>query len=392
MNRFTQADRMNRLPRQFFADLAKKAFKAKGSGVDLINLGQGNPDQPTPPHIVRKLQEAADNPINHKYPPFHGYGYVKEAVADFYQRQYNVKIDPNKEVALLFGGKGGLVELPQIYTQRGDVVLVPDPGYPDYWSGIALSGSEMVMMPLIEENDFLPDYSQLKSEDIERAKMMFLNYPNNPTGGAADQAFFDETVQFAKKNDIFVVHDFAYGAVGFDGVTPRSFLQSEGAKDVGIEIYTMSKSFNMAGWRIAFAVGNEEVIDAINTYQDHMYCSIFGAIQEAATVAFQYAEESIPELNALYERRHKTWMKALHDIGWNAKPSKGSFFTWLPVPEGISSNAFAEELLEKVGVSTAPGIGFGEHGEGYLRAALLVEEARLEEAAERFATLPYFKK
>lgn len=391
MKRFTVSDRMNRLPRQFFADLAKKAFEATERGVDLINLGQGNPDQPTPEHIVRKLQKAAENPLNHKYPPFHGFRYVKEAIAEFYYREYGVKVEPEKEVALLFGGKGGLVELPQIYAQKGDKVLVPDPGYPDYWSGIALSGADMVMMPLVEENDYLPDYSRLATEDLEAAKMMFLNYPNNPTGGAADKAFFEETVTFARKHDILVCHDFAYGAIGFDGHKPRSFLEAEGAKEVGIEIYTMSKSFNMAGWRIAFAIGNEEVIKALNTYQDHLYCSIFGAIQEAAADAFHYAEQTIPQLNALYEQRHRTWMKALHDIGWKAKPSKGSFFTWLPVPDGIGSNAFAQELLEKVGVSTAPGIGFGEHGEQYLRAALLVEEKRLEEAAERFATLPYFK-
>ncbi|OEH91759.1 pyridoxal phosphate-dependent aminotransferase [Bacillus solimangrovi] len=391
MKRFTYSKRMQRLPKQFFADLVRKVQVAQEKGMDVINLGQGNPDQPTPDHIIQSLQQAATNPINHKYPPFRGFRNVKQAVANFYKRNYDVTLDPEREVAILFGGKGGLVELPQIFTEAGDSVLVPDPGYPDYWSGIALSGAGMVTMPLLEKNKFLPDYSLLSEEQLHHAKMMLLNYPNNPTGATATSEFFEETVNLAKQYDINIIHDFAYGAIGFDGKLPTSFLQTEGAKDVGIEIYTMSKSFNMAGWRIAFAVGNEEVIEAINLYQDHMYCSVFGAVQEAAITALDEANDSIPELVSLYERRRNVWVNALREIGWQVEPCEGSFFVWLPVPEGMSSVEFADELIEKVGVVTAPGLGFGEHGEGYIRTALLVDEERLKEAAQRIATISYFQ-
>ncbi len=254
-------------------------------GYDVINLGQGNPDQPTPEHIVAKLQEAAANPENHKYSPFQGHRYLKQAAADFYFREYGVTIDPDKEVAILFGGKAGLVEIPQCLLNPGDTILVPDPGYPDYLSGVALAQADMVTMALKEENNFLPDYNEIHKEILLQAKLMFLNYPNNPTGATATKEFFEKTVGLARENDICVVHDFAYGAIGFDGEKPLSFLQIDGAKEVGIEIYTLSKTYNMAGWRVAFAVGNKSVIEAIELLQDHLYVSLFGAIQEAAAEA-----------------------------------------------------------------------------------------------------------
>lgn len=361
-------------------------------GYDVINLGQGNPDQPTPPHIVAALQKAAANPKYHKYSPFRGYSFLKEAVAKFYKREYNVTIDPEKEVAILFGGKAGLVEIPQCLLNPGDVVLVPDPGYPDYWSGVALARAEMAMMPLRDENGFLPDYRELKEDIVKKAKLMFLNYPNNPTGAIATKAFFEETVSFAEKHDICVVHDFAYGAIGFDGQKPISFLQAEGAKDVGIEIYTFSKTYNMAGWRIGFAVGNESVIAAINLLQDHLYVSLFGAIQEAAAVALLESQRCVDELVSLYESRRNTLIGALQEIGWNVTAPAGSFFAWLPVPNGWTSEQFADVLLEKAHVVVAPGIGFGELGEGYVRVGLLTSEERLQEAAARIAKLNIFQR
>lgn len=359
-------------------------------GHDVINLGQGNPDQPTPPHIVAALQQAAANPKYHKYSPFRGYSFLKEAVATFYKREYGVTVDPEKEVAILFGGKAGLVEIPQCLLNPGDVVLVPDPGYPDYWSGVALARAEMAMMPLFAENGFLPDYDGLKEAVVRKAKLMFLNYPNNPTGATATKQFFAETVSFAEKHHICVVHDFAYGAIGFDGKKPISFLQTEGAKEVGIEIYTFSKTYNMAGWRIGFAVGNESVIAAINLLQDHLYVSLFGAIQEAAAVALLESQQCVHELVAMYESRRNTFIHALRDIGWNVIAPAGSFFAWLPVPNGYTSATFADLLLEKAHVAVAPGIGFGEHGEGYVRTGLLTSEARLQEAAERIGRLRLF--
>lgn len=392
MKHFPTSEILNNLPKQFFASLVKKVGKYIEAGYDVINLGQGNPDQATPDHIVRKMQEAAANPVNHRYSPFQGHRYLKQAAADFYKREYNVTIDPDKEVAILFGGKAGLVEIPQCLLNPGDTMLVPDPGYPDYLSGVALAKAEMVTMPLREMNRFLPDYNELTSEEIKKAKLMFLNYPNNPTGAAATKEFFEETVQLASHNDICVVHDFAYGAIGFDEEKPVSFLQIDGAKEVGIEIYTLSKTYNMAGWRVGFAVGNSSVISAIELIQDHLYCSLFGGIQEAAAEALTGPQDCVQELNKLYERRRNVLIGGLRKLGWNVTAPKGSFFAWLKVPEGLTSTEFADILLEKAHIAVAPGIAFGELGEGYVRAGLLTSEERLEEAVRRISELEIFKK
>jgi L-glutamine---4-(methylsulfanyl)-2-oxobutanoate aminotransferase len=392
LKQFPRSDLLNRLPKQFFASLVKKAGQYIEKGFDVINLGQGNPDQPTPDHIVSKLQEAATNPINHKYSPFQGFGYLKQAVADFYQREYGVKIHPEKEVAILFGGKAGLVELPQCLLNPGDNVLVPDPGYPDYWSGVAMAKAEMVTMPLKEENQFLPKYDEIADDVLEKAKLMFLNYPNNPTGAIATPDFFAETVELAEKYDICIVHDFAYGAIGFDGVKPTSFLQTKGAKEVGIEIYTLSKTYNMAGWRVAFAVGNESVISSLELLQDHLYVSLFGAVQEAAAMALTGPQDCVRELNQMYERRRNVLIEGLRSIGWNVTAPKGSFFAWLKVPQGFTSEEFANFLLEKAHIIVAPGIGFGTYGEGYVRVGLLSSEERLKEAVRRISSLEIFKK
>lgn len=390
MKQFEQSELLKRLPKQFFASLVAKVQKVIASGTDVINLGQGNPDQPTPQHIVESLQSAALNPVNHRYSPFRGFDYFKDAAAKFYQREYGVTVDPEKEVAILFGGKAGLVEIPQCLLNPGDLVLVPDPGYPDYWSGIELAGAKMEWMPLKEENDFLPAYLDLSEQALEKAKLMFLNYPNNPTGAIASREFFEETVALAKKHNICVVHDFAYGAIGFDGKKPTSFLEAEGAKEIGIEIYTLSKTYNMAGWRVAFAVGNPSVIQAINLLQDHLYVSLFGAVQEAAVTALLSPQDCVYELTALYEARRDAFIQALREIGWKVTAPKGSFFAWLKVPDGYSSEQFADLLLEKAGVAVAPGIGFGVYGEGYVRVGLLTDEARLVEAADRIAALKIF--
>ena len=392
MKHFPTSELLNNLPKQFFASLVKKAGEYIEKGYDVINLGQGNPDQATPQHIVQKMQAAAANPINHKYSPFQGYRYLKQAAADFYQREYNVQINPDKEVAILFGGKAGLVEIPQCLLNPGDTMLVPDPGYPDYLSGVALAKAEMVTMPLLEKNNFLPNLNEIPSDVIERAKLMFLNYPNNPTGATATKEFFEETVQFANQHDICVVHDFAYGAIGFDGDKPLSFLQSEGAKDIGVEIYTLSKTYNMAGWRVGFAVGNSSVISAIELLQDHLYCSIFGGIQEAAAEALTGPQDCVRELVGLYERRRNVLIDGLRSLGWNVTAPKGSFFAWLKVPEGLSSTEFADILLEQAHIVVAPGIAFGELGEGYVRVGLLTSEERLEEAVRRISMLEIFKK
>ncbi|WP_226668450.1 pyridoxal phosphate-dependent aminotransferase [Metabacillus litoralis] len=391
MKIFEQSHLLNNLPKQFFASLVGKVNTIVEQGHDVINLGQGNPDQPTPEHIVKAMQEAVANPTFHKYSPFRGQAFLKEAVATFYKREYGVEIDPTKEVCILFGGKAGLVEVPQCLLNPGDLVLVPDPGYPDYWSGVELARAKMEKMPLLSENAFLPDYKNIPNETKQQAKMMLLNYPNNPTGATATKEFFEETVTFTKENDICVVHDFAYGAIGFDGKRPISFLQTKGAKENGIEIYTFSKSYNMAGWRIGFAVGNPSVIESLNLLQDHMYVSVFSAIQEAAAHALLSPQTCVNELNALYETRRNVLIHAFKEIGWDVTAPSGSFFAWLPVPpQFTSSEAFSDYLLEEAHVVVAPGVGFGEYGEGYVRVGLLTSEERLKEAANRIKALNLF--
>ncbi|MFI8686507.1 pyridoxal phosphate-dependent aminotransferase [Rossellomorea sp. NPDC077527] len=392
MKNFKKASRLEMLPQQFFASLAGTVNAVVNKGHDVINLGQGNPDQPTPPHIVDKLKEAASSPANHKYPPFRGLTSFKEAISAFYLREYGVEINPETEVAVLFGGKAGLVEIPQCLLNPGDGVLVPDPGYPDYLSGVALAEAKMVTMPLKEENGFLPDYSDHSPEELENAKVMFLNYPNNPTGATATSQFFEETVELAAQHDICVVHDFAYGAIGFDGQKPISFLETTGAKDVGIEIYTLSKTYNMAGWRVGFAVGNKSVIEAINLLQDHLYVSLFGAIQEAATTALLSPQDCVTDLVATYEDRRNLLISGLQEIGWDVKAPQGSFFAWLKVPEGFTSVEFSTYLLEKINVAVAPGVGFGEYGEGYVRVGLLTTNERIKEAISRIENLELFHK
>ncbi|KAB7705357.1 aminotransferase class I/II-fold pyridoxal phosphate-dependent enzyme [Bacillus aerolatus] len=392
MRSFEPSNRLQALPEQFFAKLGQKVADAAKEGRDIINLGQGSPDQPVFGHIKEALKAAADDPANDKYPPFKGFASARSACAEFYQREYGVKLDPEKEITLLIGGKAGLVELPQCLLNPGDIALVPDPGYPDYWSGMALAGAEMHMMPLVEENRFLPRYEDIPADVLKRAKLLFINYPNNPTGAMADEAFFEETIEFANKHGICVIHDFAYGAIGFDGKKPLSYLEVNGAKETGIEIYTMSKTYNMAGWRIGFAVGNPSVIAALDLIQDHLHCSLYGGIQEAATAAFLGPQDEVIKQEAMYEKRRNLLISGLNEIGWEVKAPEGSFFSWLKVPDGCTSEEFSNLLLEKANVVVAPGTGFGEHGEGYVRAGLLASEERMKEAISRIARLDIFKK
>lgn len=382
--------RLQQLPEQFFSSLAAQTAKALAEGRDVINLGQGNPDQPTPAHIVKAMQEAVADPKNHKYSPFRGISEMRQAAADFYKREYDVDIDPDLEVALLAGTKIGLVELPLAFLNPGESLLLPDPGYPDYMSGAPLAGIDMDLMTLKPENGYLPDYSKLGQKTLDHASMMYLNYPNNPTGAVSTKEFFDDTVQFAKTNDIAVVHDFAYGAIGYEGVKPPSFLQSEGAKDIGIEMYTLSKTYNMAGWRIGFAVGNSKMIEALNLIQDHLFAGLPPALQHAAAEALTGDQSCVTELVETYEKRRQVLIEECARIGWEIEAPKGSFFAWLPVPKGFTSIEFVNHLLKHADISVAAGSGFGDSGEGFVRVGLLVDEERLAEAIRRIEKLNLF--
>ncbi|CCQ94865.1 methionine-glutamine aminotransferase [[Clostridium] ultunense Esp] len=378
---------MQRLPEQFFAQLTAKAKKFMDEGYDVINLGQGNPDLPTPPHIVESLREAALNPKHHRYPPFRGLPELKEAVAFYYESRHGVQINPEREVAILFGAKTGLVEISPIFLNPGDIALVPDPGYPDYWSGIAMAGGTIYPLPLEEKNGFLPDFSTIPTEILERAKLLFLNYPNNPTGAVAPLSLYEEAIRLAKEYEFLVLSDFAYGEIAFDGHKPISFLQVPGAKEVGIEFYTLSKTYNMAGWRVGFALGNPAVVRLIEEFQDHLYVSLFGAVQEAAVTALTSSQACVEDLRSIYQSRRDLLFDSLKEMGWQAPLTQGTFFAWIPVPKGFTSLSFADYLLERAHLVAAPGIGFGSHGEGYVRVGLLTPEERLLEAIERMKRL-----
>lgn len=388
--KFEESKVLQQLPKQFFASLVAKVNAKVASGADVINLGQGNPDQPTPDFIVKAMQEATADPASHKYSQFRGMPNLKQAAADFYKREYGVELDPEKEVAILGGSKIGLVELPFALLNPGDTMLLPDPGYPDYLSGVALAQVKLALMHLSADNHYLPDYQKLDPATVDQAKLMYLNYPNNPTGAIATPDFYKQTVAFAKQHQIGVVQDFAYGAIGFDGQRPASFLQTPGAKEVGIEMYTLSKSYNMAGWRIGFAVGNADMIEALNLIQDHLFVSVFPAIQDAAVAALNSDQASVKALVALYQKRRDQFYAAARKIGWEPYPSGGAFYAWMPVPKGYTSESFADLLLDKAAVAVAPGTGFGASGEGYVRVGLLIDEPRFTEACERIGKLNLF--
>ncbi|ANZ57523.1 aspartate aminotransferase [Fructilactobacillus lindneri] len=386
---FEHSEVLQSLPKQFFATLVKKVNQKVASGADVINLGQGNPDQPTPDNIVKAMQAAVAKPENHKYSPFTGLFSLKQAIANYYKREYQVDLDPKTEVAILGGSKTGLVELPLALLNPGDTLLLPNPGYPDYLSGVSLAKVKLGLVSLKEENNFLPDYKTIDTETKQKAKLLYLNYPNNPTGAIATPKFFEDTVKFAQDNQVGIVHDFAYGALGYQQ-KPVSFLQTPGAKDVGIEVYTLSKTYNMAGWRIVFALGNHDIIKAIELIQNHLFVSVFPAIQEAAITALNGSQESVAKLNDLYNNRRKAFEKAASQIGWKAYPAKGSFYSWMPVPKGYNSESFADLLLDKASVAVAPGAGFGKAGDRFVRIGLLTSSERLQEACQRIGKLHLF--
>ncbi len=390
--KFEESQLLKGLPKQFFANLVAKVNAKIAQGADVINLGQGNPDQPTYDFIVEALQASAAKPASHKYSLFRGNPPFKEAAADFYKENYGIALDSQKEICVLGGSKIGLVELPWALMNPDDLLLLPDPGYPDYLSGVALGRVDYETFPLLAENDFLPDLAAIPEEIARRAKFIYINYPNNPTGAVATSDFYQDLVAWAKKYQVGVVSDFAYGALGYQGYENPSFLSTPGAKEVGIELYTFSKTFNMAGWRLALAAGNADMIEALNLIQDHLFVSIFPAIQDAGVAALldPQAKEAIVQLNQTYDQRREAFVQASAKIGWQAFPSKGSFYAWMPVPRGYTSQSFADLLLEKAHVAVAPGVGFGQAGDGYVRIGLLVEPERLVEAVERIGALNLF--
>ena len=391
---FQQSDLLKTLPKQFFASLVSRVNAKIAAGADVINLGQGNPDLPTPDYIVQAMQQATAVAADHQYSAFRGEMRFKTAIAQFYFDTYGVVLDPATEVAVLAGSKIGLVELPLALMNPGETLLLPNPGYPDYWSGAALGRVAVEQIELKRENDFLIDYDDIPADVAQRAKFLYMNYPNNPTGAVATADFYEQTVGFAKQNQVGIISDFAYGAIGFDGHQPRSFMQTPGAKTVGIETYTFSKTFNMAGWRVGFAVGNADMIEAINVIQDHLFVSLFPAVQDAAIAALAHYHDqnsAVANLVQVYQQRRDAFVQAVRAYNWEPYVPKGAFYVLMPVPAGYTSASFADLLLEEANVAVADASGFGDAGAGYVRVSLTTDATRLVEAARRIGELPVFK-
>ncbi|WP_035269333.1 LL-diaminopimelate aminotransferase [Desulfitibacter alkalitolerans] len=378
-----QAERISKLPPYLFARIEQKIAEAREKGVDIISLGIGDPDQPTPSYIVEELNTASRETANHQYPSSVGMLEYRKAVCQWYERQHGVTLDPKKEVVSLIGSKEGIGHISFCYVNPGDINLVPDPGYPVYGIGTILAGGTPYVMPLKEENGFLVDLDIIPEDVAQRAKLMFINYPNNPTGAVANREFFEKVVAFAKKYDIVVCHDAAYSEVFFDGQRPLSFMEIPGAKDVGIEFNSLSKPFNMTGWRIGWAVGRQEVIEALGRIKSNLDSGVFQAVQVAAIKALTGPLDCLEDMRKLYEHRRDMVIDKLNSMGWQLEKTIGSFYIWVPVPKGYSSAQFCELIFEKANVIITPGNGYGEYGEGYFRISLTVAENRLKEALER---------
>ena len=380
---FERAERLKKLPPYLFKAIDEKKAEVRAKGVDIIDLGVGDPDIPTPQHIVEELKRAADDPANHRYPSYSGMKEFRETVAQWYKRRFGVDLDPDNEVVSLIGSKEGIAHFPLAFVNPGDVVLVPSPAYPVYGISTLFAGGEAYMMTLREENDFLPNLAAIPPEILKRAKVMFINYPNNPTSAVADRSFFQEVVEFAKKNRIIVCHDAAYTEVAFDGYQPPSFLEVEGAKDVGVEFHSLSKTYNMTGWRIGFAVGNKEAIGGLGAIKTNIDSGAFQAVQLAAIKALRGPQDCVAQMRKIYQERRDVMVEGLMGAGFEVRKPKATFYLWVKVPDGYTSAEITTRLIEETGVVVTPGNGFGEAGEGYFRIALTQDKDRLKEAVER---------
>jgi LL-diaminopimelate aminotransferase len=375
------ARRVESLPPYLFAELDRKVAEKKAAGVDVISLGIGDPDQPTPRHIVEALQEAAEDPLTHQYPSYFGLPALRMAVANWYRTRFGVELDPETEVQPLIGSKEGIAHLAWAFVDPGDEVLVPDPGYPVYDTGTRLAGGIPIPVPHPEDRGFLPDLGAVRPTD--RAKLLWLGFPSNPTAAVAERPVFEEAAAFAREHGLLLAHDAAYSEITFDGYVAPSVLQVPGAKDVAVEIGSASKTYNMTGWRVGWAVGNPDAIRALATLKTNIDSGIFNAVQQAAVVALTGPQDHLKSLLETYRRRRDLLVDALGDLGWDLKPPLGSFYVWFPTRDGMSSAEFADLLLERAAVVVAPGSGYGRGGEGFVRASLTIEDARLEEAVDR---------
>jgi LL-diaminopimelate aminotransferase len=385
--RFEPSERLRELPPYLFAEIDKAKRRLRAEGKNLIDLGVGDPDQPTPPHVVEALYRAAQDPANHTYALDFGMPELRAAIAGWYQSRFGVGLDPDTEVLPLLGTKEGIAHIPLAFVNPGEEVLVPDPGYPVYASGTIFAGGVPVRMPLKAENGFLADLDAIGEATASRARLLFLNYPNNPTAAVCDLGYLEKAAAFARDHEIILCHDAAYTELAFDGFEAPSFLQVEGAKEVGIEFHSLSKTYNMTGWRVGFAVGNPEVIKGLSAVKSNIDSGIFQAVQKAAVAALNGPQDFRRELLEIYRKRRDTLVDGLTSLGWKVERPRATFYVWCPVPDGSPSAAFAKRLLEEVGVVATPGVGLGPSGEGYIRMALTRPEEEIRIALERLGKL-----
>jgi LL-diaminopimelate aminotransferase len=377
------ADRVKNLPPYLFATIDKMKQGALCRGVDVIDLSIGDPDIPTPKHIVEAMKKAVEKPEHHRYPSYEGMLSYREAVAGWYKRRFNATLDPKTEVLSLIGSKEGIGHIPLAFVNPGDVVLVPSPGYPVYPVATLFAGGESHLMPLTEDNAFLPNLKAIPESVLKRAKLMFLNYPNNPTAALAPKEFYIEAIELAAKYDIILCHDAAYSEVYYDGERPLSFLEMEGAGEVGIEFHSLSKTYNMTGWRIGFAVGNKDVLAGLGKIKSNLDSGIFQAVQEASIAALSTEDSLLAGIRDTYQERRDVLCSGLNKIGMSVKKPKATFYVWTKVPTGYTSSSFVSHLLDKAGVLGTPGVGFGAPGEGYIRFALTQNAETIREAVGR---------
>ena len=378
------ADRLKTLPPYVFARLDELKANARAQGLDLIDLGMGNPDGPTPQPVVEAAIAAIQNVANHGYPPFEGTASFRRTITDWYRRRYDVNLDPDGEALPLLGSKEGIGHLSMAYINPGDTVLVPSPAYPAHFRGPLIAGADIYDVVLTAENNWLIDFSSIPDAVAKRAKVLYFNYPNNPTAATAPREFFEEAVAFAQHYEIMLVHDLCYAELAFDGYHPTSLLEIPGAKDIGVEFHTLSKTYNMAGWRVGFVVGNRHIIQGLRTLKTNLDYGIFSALQQAAETALNLPDSHLEEVQNRYTTRRDFLIKGLGELGWDVPKTEATMYLWVPCPPDTTSTDFALSVLQQTGVVVTPGNAFGEGGEGYVRISLIADCDRLGEVLDRF--------
>jgi LL-diaminopimelate aminotransferase len=380
---FKLSKRLQNLPPYLFLEIDKAKRKARQEGRDIIDLGIGDPDQPTPQFIIDVLSKAVQEPATHRYALDQGMPDFRHAIASWYRHRFNVELSPDKEILPLLGSKEGIAHFPLAFINPGDYSLVPDPCYPPYKGGTIFSGGRLYLLPLLEKNNFFIDFKKIPRTVLKKARLFYMNYPNNPTGATCGIDFYKEVVEFARKNRLIVISDLAYSEIAYDGYKPPSFFEVEGAKEVGIEFHSLSKTYNMTGWRVGWVSGNENLIAALAKVKSNIDSGIFSAIQIAAIAALENCQEHIQKMCRLYQERRDVLIEGFNSLGWQLNKPKATFYVWAKIPKGKKSIDFTRELLEKANLVVTPGVGFGKYAEGYIRFALTVDVSRIQEAVER---------